>query len=231
MADRDRIIEKVKKCLRLSASTNQHEAAAALRQARALMNEYGLTEAEILAAGASEARGRSRSSKNPPQWEVSLASVISDAFGCEMIFVSRLTEGQYAFIGCGAAPDIAQHAYVVLVRRARKARAAYIAQNLRRCTPASRTARADVYCLGWVVGVKATVQKFAGTPAEDAAIAAYVQKHYPSLGDLKPRNRLTPRVTARSGREWGAGRRDGEEVSMHRPVGAELPDALPGGAA
>ena len=55
------VIEKIKKCLALNKSANQHEAAAALRQAMALMEKYeidtndpdllGITEVSILGSG------------------------------------------------------------------------------------------------------------------------------------------------------------------------------------
>ena len=36
------VIEKIKKCLALSKSANQHEAATALRQAQSLMEKYNI---------------------------------------------------------------------------------------------------------------------------------------------------------------------------------------------
>ena len=41
----DRILDKIKKCLKLSASSNANEAATALRQAQAMMAEYNITQA------------------------------------------------------------------------------------------------------------------------------------------------------------------------------------------
>ena len=51
----DRIIDKVKKCIALSKSDNPHEAAAALRQAQALMRKHGIDEAGIAASEISAA--------------------------------------------------------------------------------------------------------------------------------------------------------------------------------
>ncbi len=45
--DKERILEKIKKCLALSKSANEHEAAQALKQAQALMREYGITDIEV----------------------------------------------------------------------------------------------------------------------------------------------------------------------------------------
>lgn len=45
--DRSKIIDKIKKCLALSKSANEHEAAAALRQAQKLMKHYKIDECEV----------------------------------------------------------------------------------------------------------------------------------------------------------------------------------------
>lgn len=45
--DKNKVIEKIKKCMALGKSSNPHEAAAALRQAQKMMNAHGLTEDDI----------------------------------------------------------------------------------------------------------------------------------------------------------------------------------------
>src|SRR5882724_10574426 len=45
--DKGRILDKIRKCLALSKSANEHEAAAALRQAQKMMQANGLTEDEV----------------------------------------------------------------------------------------------------------------------------------------------------------------------------------------
>ena len=42
--DKNKAIEKIKKCLALGKSANEHEAAQALKQAQALMREYGISD-------------------------------------------------------------------------------------------------------------------------------------------------------------------------------------------
>ena len=54
------ILCKIKKCLALSASSNPHEAAAALRQAHALMNKHGVSAHEVTMADIGEARLEAR---------------------------------------------------------------------------------------------------------------------------------------------------------------------------
>ena len=43
----ERVIRKIKRCLALSKSSNENEAATAMRQAQALMREYRLTELDV----------------------------------------------------------------------------------------------------------------------------------------------------------------------------------------
>lgn len=44
MSERNKVLDKIRKCLALSTSSNEHEAAAALRQARKLMDAHGITD-------------------------------------------------------------------------------------------------------------------------------------------------------------------------------------------
>lgn len=72
--DKDRIIDKIRKCLALSNSANEHEAAAALRQAQKLMELYRVSDAELLAAGVGEASTHAGASRKPSSWENGLAA-------------------------------------------------------------------------------------------------------------------------------------------------------------
>lgn len=48
MEDMQTIIDKISKCLALSKSANEHEAAVALKQAQTLMQKYKISEKQIL---------------------------------------------------------------------------------------------------------------------------------------------------------------------------------------
>lgn len=45
--NKSQAIEKIKKCLRLSKSANEHEAAQALKQAQILMQKFGITDIDV----------------------------------------------------------------------------------------------------------------------------------------------------------------------------------------
>jgi len=106
----DRIIDKVKKCIALSKSDNPHEAAAALRQAQALMRKHGIDEAGIVASevSAADVEHKSGNTARPPAWETMLMMLVGTAFGCKGMFVpapkvnGRRGAGSYRYVGVSA---------------------------------------------------------------------------------------------------------------------------------
>ena len=168
-------IEKIKKCLALSSSSNEHEAETALRQAQALMAKYGIDEDDMLAAGVSEAHAKAGADKHPANWEAALAHKVADAFGCNIIFKSSWHDGgRWAFIGCDPSPDIAMYAFQVLYRQLKRQRAEHIKTALKRCKTATKTRRADLFCEGWVHTVAGKISSFAGSEEQDAKIDAFM---------------------------------------------------------
>lgn len=189
MTDQDKIIDKIKKCLALSASSNEHEAAAALRQAQKLMESYGITQQDVDASIATECRQKSGAKDRPAVWETMLADRICSAFGCQLVFSSYWNSGEWSFIGAGPAPEIAGYSYKVLLRQAKRARVEYIKTRLKRCKSNIKTRRADLYCEGWVRSAVAMLAKLKATDEQQSAIDAYMAKNYPAIGVLKTRNR------------------------------------------
>ena len=62
-----KVLGKIKKCLALSSSDNPHEAAAAMRQAHALMAAHGVSAEQITMADIGEAHASSRTmARNKP---------------------------------------------------------------------------------------------------------------------------------------------------------------------
>jgi hypothetical protein len=221
MNDREKIIDKIKKCLRLSVSSNPHEAAAALRQATALMEKHGIDHQDILLSDVAEADAKSGAKEAPPVWESKLARVVANAFGCEMFFVGSWSAGHWRFIGCGPAPEIATYSFQVLARQCRKARADYIKTTLRRCKTATKTKRADLFCLSWVHEIARTVHAFAADQRQRDAIAAYLEKHYSqTLKPLSPTDRAAKKKGL-NGRDIGdmiAGRIAAKDAVLNRGV-------------
>jgi len=234
MNERDKILAKIKKCLALSASSNEHEANAAFRQARKLMDAHGISELDVHAAEAEEHRAKAGAETKPPNWEASLAARVGDAFGCKVIFrggawrAGRRARGEWSYIGCGAAPEVAQYTFTVLARQARYARECHIKARLKRCKPATKTRRADLFSEGWVLAVTDTIDAFAGPDQHATAIAAYVAAHYPALRDLEAVNRNSGRrLRDHEFNDFAAGHESGRDVQLNRGVaGGHQPLAL-----
>lgn len=209
--DKQTAIEKIRKCLALATSANEHEAATALRQAQALMRKYGVEDGDILMAEVSEAKVKAGAKAKPVKWESQLSSAVAVAFGCRKIFVQEWKAGYWTFIGCGPAAEIATYAFTVLMRQLRKARSVYQQTHCKRLVPASRTRRADLFCEAWVAAVRRQIEAFAGTPANEEALETYMAKEYADLGSLVPRDRQAGK-NLRSGdvdarlAGWNAGR-------------------------
>ena len=226
--EREKLLERIRKCLRLSKSSNEHEAAAAMRQAQKLMAELGVSESDVHAA---EARARAFSSQKPSVWETALAHMVGEALGCQIIFSSGLPRwakvpgvsihGEWCFVGCNSAETIARYAFVALLRQLRFARAHYIEKHLGRCGPSSKRRRADHYCEGWVWAVRSKVEPLAISEQDQAHIKAMVEKR--SICTLTPRSGGASRANEM---DTARGFRDGKTVDLRAPVSGHAQEAL-----
>lgn len=221
-SDRAKLLSKIKKCLRLSKSSNEHEAAAALRQARKLMDAAQITEQDLIASEAAEARVRARVSMNPPYYELMLANTVSSAIGVEAFFSpSHVLAGHWVFVGCGGSEEIASYAFVVLLRKLKCERTEYIAKHLRRCKRANKTDRANAFCLGWVSEVRAKIEVLAIKPESRTAIELYLRRY-----ELKSSERTVSLQASRTS-DYFKGREAGLDVDLRSPVsGRGQPEAI-----
>ncbi|MDP3871287.1 MAG: DUF2786 domain-containing protein [Methyloversatilis sp.] len=228
MTDKDKILDKIRKCMALSASSNEHEAAAALRQARALMEKHGITDTDVLASAAGEMRTKAGAASRPALWEANLAAATAAVFGCQSIFAGGVAwadhPGQWVFIGTGARYEVAKFCFEVLLRQAKRARAEHIKTVLRRCRPALKTRRADLFCHGWVASAVSKAEVLALPEDEQKALEAYLAKAYPSLREIKTISRNEKK--SMSGTDWldfARGHRSGASAQLNPGVGANGP--------
>lgn len=196
--DRKTAVAKIRKCLNLADSAEAHEAAAALRQAQKLMAEFGVEHLELAGGAVEEVWVKSSASSRPPRFEVQLASVVAGAFGCEIVFTRRLNAsrtkivGGYAFIGVAPSEQVASYAFAVLARQLRAARAQYVV-TLRRCQPRNRTARADLFCEGWVAAARRLVQAGNVSEPEALRLEGYLRANYADTRTVAVRGRAVAR--------------------------------------
>lgn len=220
--DRDRILDKIKKCLALAKSQNEHEAAAALRQARALMDAHSITDAEMLAIGVSEERAISGGTETPANWECTLAARLAHMFGCRLLHArTGWDTAEWAFIGVSPQPEVARYAFEVLFRQARKARQAHIQTALKRYKKSNKTRRADLFSAGWVQTATASINAWVTSQAAAEAVDAYIRIKHPKTGALEARDRNAGRQWSDKDRDsYYAGRQSGASAELNQGVGA-----------
>jgi Protein of unknown function (DUF2786) len=228
MTDQDRIMDKIQKCMALSRSSNENEAAIALRQAQKLMALHGITDIDVQAAQAEERKARASARNRPAGWENMLANDIAVAFGCRLIFCSEWDGGRWSYIGCGPAPEIAEYAFTVLLRQVKRARAEHIETKLNRCKAVTKTRRADLFCEGWVRSVSSTISALATDTQRTEAINAFIAVRYPELSTLKTQNRNQgKKLNDREIADYLAGSEQGKGVRLNHGMGHQSTVALP----
>lgn len=229
---RDEAIDKIKKCLALASSPEAHEAAAALRQAQKLMEQFNVNDLDISMADVCEASQRA---KNVPivRWETSLASMVATAFGCVHLTTVQpqlrasgwRNERRYVFIGVSPASEIAGYAFEVLADQCAKGRRLYMAAQSKNCKPKTKVARGDRYAEGWIVAIDGKLERFAGRAEDSQLIERYMEQKYPDLIEAKVKDRTTGRNISDS--HWFAGHRDGQKANLNHGIGGRAaPQAL-----
>ena len=159
------IIRKIEKCLALSKSSNEHEAAAALRQATKLMEAYNVTPEALAGAKIGECEAATDAWSRPPMWEMHLLNTIRAAFGCEVIMrlgnsqVKRLTKVVY--IGVKHQAQLAAYAHAVLRRQVDKARTKYTADLGPYYNRGEKIAKGEAFCVGYIANIKKQVSTLA----------------------------------------------------------------------
>lgn len=170
------LLDRIRKCMALGRSSNEHEAAAALAKARALMEEHGISDADLALAELEEATARASRTQRPPRWESHLCHAVRRALGVDVILIG---EGDRTYIGRGALPEIAAYAFSVLFRRLKAARAEYIKTQLKRCKPGRKRARADIFCEAWALAVYRKVAALAPEREPDPHFEQFLARRYP----------------------------------------------------
>jgi hypothetical protein len=215
--DIDKIIQRIRKCLALSGSSEPNEAAAALRQAQKLMEKFGISEDQVQVSEVKEsACTAGRSVQTPPAWLTEIARLVSAAFCVKHFYGITLTGScKFVFVGVGPAAEVASYTFTVLRRKCTSARDLYYRRQ--RGRRASRVRRADAYAWGWAVAVGAKVREFAQTTPK--IIGQYLQIHHPGLVNYKP----VARHEGVDGMHRMAGWIAGQDVDLHHGVAGSEP--------
>ena len=217
--DRAKLLSKIEKCLRLSKSSEPHEAAAALRQAQKMMELHGISEAELGAMGYGNEKVSVpiQVNKKLPTALATLVALIKKAFGVEAVVEHelRVSDHSYAIRYFGPADRVMLAAYSqsVVYRAMEQSWKQHLAE--RPFLKGERGARAG-FQLGWLNAVKEQVEELAMTDAEKAGTELVKTTHYShALVKGKVNNMRVSSGALSAGAEAGAAFR------LHRPVGSE----------
>lgn len=200
--NRDDVLRRVKKCMAMGASPNEHEAAAALRQAQKLMTLHGVTEADVLAAEITAESVKSlTATRNPAGWEMHLASLLSGAFSLERYLKRgycyippkphprKIVLAEWVYIGPTDRAVMAAYAHTVLGRQVIKARDRYLAEG-DFITRAEKIRAGESFCEGFISNVQRQINFIAlDKPLQDAAKALLTQHLGVDPGTVKAPSR------------------------------------------
>lgn len=175
---REKALERIKKCLALGESGNEHEAAQALRNAQALMKKYGISKESVSFSEFGQQSTERKVAKKVPPHIASLASVIADAFGVKPAIGC---DQRLSFYGPSMNVTVAAYSFDVCARALSQARRHFLKTVHKNCKASTRTRRADQFCLGWVFSVKSNLPTLDITEDESRELERYIQSE---LGEL-----------------------------------------------
>lgn len=217
MTDRDPkadLLARIRKCLALGKSSNEHEAAAAIAKARALMDEHGISDQDIALSEVGGESVKGNCAQRAPLWESCLCETVCHAIGVTVVIGY---EGERNYIGVGAAPQIAAYAFAVLFRKLKAERAHYVSTALKRCKLARKRQRADVFCQAWANACYRKVRALMPKAPLDDRVGQYIEQRYGgSLITVSARSASTKgRDTSQ---DYWRGREKGNAVELHGAV-------------
>lgn len=181
----ERVIRKIKRCLALSASSNETEAATAMRQAQALMREYRLTEVDVRLSDVGEVQSQKYRVNRRPTWDRQLSAIVARAFSVRPLDVRHWDKAagrvvsRAQFVGVTPTPQIAMYAYEALLAKLTLARREYVQQvrvGQRRSCYSPETA-GNHFALAWVSAVHGKIHDLVPQGEEDATLPNHTSGH------------------------------------------------------
>ncbi|WP_434986957.1 DUF2786 domain-containing protein [Vreelandella zhaodongensis] len=233
----DRVMRKIERCLALSKSANSHEAGIALRQAQALMAQYGVRQEDLALSDFDEACVLSRSGITPPRYLEYLAQLINRSFGTVSLYSARRdwsssgrlkASGCYKFVGPRDACRVAGYAYEVLQRQLLRDRRAFMNTLSTRLKRETKRRRGDAFAEAWVAGAQQIVTPVAMTPDRQALAERYLERRYGNLQVLEARGHQP--LKRHDQRAVTAGYRAGSAARLSAGVDATHREALTQGS-
>ncbi|HIJ94473.1 MAG TPA: DUF2786 domain-containing protein [Desulfuromonadales bacterium] len=225
------IIEKIKKLLALSASSNEHEAALAASHVQRLLSEHNLALADIDASNRPDKADQIETAvaKTLPKWVRHLSAGVCDAFDCQAIH--NPTAGKMTFIGVGADVQIAAYTFFYLDTTIRRLCGSYMKQHSSVSLAArQREMLRQSYYLGAVDTIYGRLQQQKRqTPITPGALVpvkqGLIRQAVQELGTIRT---VHSRRSFINKCAYTQGQEDGREVGIHRGIdgGGSSPHAI-----
>ena len=228
--DKKRIMDKIIRCLALSKSSNEHEAAMALRQAHAMMEKHGISLDDVKLADIKFKPSSIRTARRPAVYLAYLANTIGELFGCKIYLGNGEGKLEYSpvfvFVGLEMHSTIASYAHDSLARQLKSARLEYMRTELKRVRLAkNKTARADAFCEGWVVTVSKLIEKLVPLTT-DMAMIEWAMKRELSLRMSNAVDRVRKNKAASSANDFVNGIVAGKDAKLHHAMDGQGEQAL-----
>jgi hypothetical protein len=119
--DRDKLLDRIRRLLRLSESDNVHEAASAAARAQELMARYRIEAAALDTGGSEDIRDHRDepldASKRLRPWKTHLADAVARANGCRIYLHSRGAMRAVVLVGRAEDADLVRVLFPLLVKR------------------------------------------------------------------------------------------------------------------
>ena len=216
------IIEKIKKCLALSSSSNENEAAVALRQMNALLSKHNLTMSDIYHSEIVEKEIGYRAGSLPFDAYV-LVAVVAQAFNCSFFTTPTSSRAlNITFIGDRTSVEIADYAFHILLSQLKRNKASYI-KALKgktingkpiKLSPHQSQKVGKAYSNAWVSTVYNKCKNIAPDQEKLNIIEIYTQKNHPELISKKLKQPSSPNDPI-SIHAQACGFKDGSNAYLH----------------
>lgn len=213
--DRERALDRINKCMRLSKSDNPNEAAAALRQAQKLMQVYSVEESELHGI---EVRSVLVLTPEPPKTRFpmylsALVSLVCRAFDAQAYFEVGLVNGKarqgVRYFVAGGRSQLVEYAHQVIWRQLTQAWSNY--RKMR--TMDSQVGERSSFWMGWIAAVESKVMLFGATDKEKEVVRTTMERAAPNLARAKQQNIAMDSSSTRAGFQ-AAG-----DFSINTPMG------------
>ena len=222
--DKKKALEKIKKCLALAKSSNEHEAAQALKQAQALMREFEVSEQDVDWLEVNEQC--KPFTYDPSTWQSLLVQMCGEAFGCRYYInkswslKDKKTSSKINFVGLGARAELAVYAFEVLSRQIREARSSYKKTTLNRVRVRKNLMfRLDEFSYGWVASVYKLIDVFANQPKEQAILDTYMKEKHPNIKSRVIKDKkASGHVQNQAANDFSNGLKEGKKAQLHHAM-------------